>query len=289
MNNLSLLTVPASMTAIIQQGLAQLGMPGSLEALEGVLRQLDGHALSPQEAIAELLGAEELVRSNRRLVACLKTSRLPGVKTLDSFDFSFQPSLSKSQIQSLHELGFLERKENIIFLGPAGVGKTHLAISLAVEAAKRGRRVFFSTLADLVLGLVESEKQGRLKERINFLATASLLVVDEVGYLPIGQNGTNLFFQLVNRRYEKNSTVLTSNKSFREWGEIFGDPVVAAAMLDRLLHQLDSLRQHVLVNISGNSYRLRSYAGLEMPQEPPPLTIRRRGRPRGSHREEGVH
>jgi len=283
MNNLSPLATPASITTIIQQRLAQLGMPGSLEALEGVLRQLDGHALSPQEAIAELLVAEELVRSNRRLVACLKTSRLPGVKTLDSFDFSFQPSLDRHQMLSLHELGFLERKENIIFLGPAGVGKTHLAISLAVEAAKRGRRIFFATLADLVLGLVESEKQGRLKERMNFLATASLLVVDEVGYLPITQNGANLFFQLINRRYEKNSTVLTSNKSFREWGEIFGDPVVAAAMLDRLLHHCH------LVNIRGNSYRLRGYAGLEMPQDPQPSTIRKRGRPRGSHREEGVH
>jgi DNA replication protein DnaC len=283
MNNLSPLATPASITTIIQQRLAQLGMPGSLEALEGVLRQLDGHALSPQEAIAELLVAEELVRSNRRLVAYLKTSRLPGVKTLDSFDFSFQPSLDRHQMLSLHELGFLERKENIIFLGPAGVGKTHLAISLAVEAAKRGRRIFFATMADLVLGLVESEKQGRLKERMNFLATASLLVVDEVGYLPITQNGANLFFQLINRRYEKNSTVLTSNKSFREWGEIFGDPVVAAAMLDRLLHHCH------LVNIRGNSYRLRGYAGLEMPQDPQPSTIRKRGRPRGSHREEGVH
>jgi DNA replication protein DnaC len=131
--------------------------------------------------------------------------------------------------------------------------------------------------------LVEAERAGRLRERMNFLASASLLVVDEVGYLPIGQNGTNLFFQLVNRRYEKNSTLLTSNKSFRAWGEIFGDAAAAAAILDRLLHHCH------LVQISGNSYRLRGYAGLEMPQSPESSTIRKRGRPRSTHHEEGVH
>ena len=266
----------------IQGHLVELGMPGSLEALPSILQRLDGAALSPAEAIRELLAAEWGLRMDRRLRACLKTSRLPGLKTLDSFDFTFQPSLGKSQIQSLHELGFLERKENVIFLGPTGVGKTHLAISLAVEAARKGRRVFYGTLYELSQSLAEAERIGRLRERMNFLATASLLVVDEVGYLPIGQNGTNLFFQLVNRRYEKNSTVLTSNKSFKEWGEIFGDTAATAAILDRLLHHCH------LVQISGNSYRLRGYADLEMPQDPQPSTIRRRGRPRSTHREEGV-
>jgi DNA replication protein DnaC len=266
------MTAP-SMTEGISRNLVELGMPGSLEALPGILQRLDGAALSPGEAIGELLAAELALRMDRRLRACLKTSHLPAVKTLDSFDFTFQPSLSKSQILSLHELGFLERKENVIFLGPTGVGKTHLAISLAVEAARRGRRVFYSTLYELSQALVEAERAGRLRERMNFLATASLLVVDEVGYLPIGQNGTNLFFQLVNRRYERNSTLLTSNKSFRAWGEIFGDAAAAAAILDRLLHHCH------LVQIAGNSYRLRGYAGLEMPEDVLSLPVRKRGRP----------
>jgi len=274
------MSAPTVMAAI-QGHLVELGMPGSLEALSSILQRLDGAALSPAEAIRDLLAAEWALRMDRRLQACLKTSHLPGVKMLDSFDFTFQPSLSRSQILSLHELGFLERKENVIFLGPTGVGKTHLAISLAVEAARKGRRVFYSTLYELSQALVEAERAGRLRERMNFLATASLLVVDEVGYLPIGQNGTNLFFQLVNRRYERNSTVLTSNKSFKEWGEIFGDAAAAAAILDRLLHHCH------LVQIAGNSYRLRGYAGLEMPQDPQSSTVRKRGRPRGSHGEEG--
>jgi DNA replication protein DnaC len=153
--------------------------------------------------------------------------------------------------------------------GSAGVGKTHLAISLAVTAAERGKRIYFSTLSDLVLSMVDAEKQGRLRERLAVLRNPSLLIVDEIGYLPITAGGTNLFFQLVNTRYEKGSMILTSNKSFKEWGNVFGDAVAASAMLDRLLHHCH------IVNIRGNSYRLRQYPGLTLPQESPPT--RRRG------------
>ena len=261
-----------SAVAGLKQQLADLGMPGSLEAIDATLQRLDSNLLGPVEAMREVLEAELAVRGSRRLTACLRTSRLPTIKTLDDFDFSFQPSLDRHQIASLHELGFLERKENVIFLGPAGVGKTHLAISLAVAAARRGRRIFYGTLADLVGSLVEAERQGRLKLRMEFLTGASLLVVDEVGYLPVLPNGANLFFQLVSRRYEKHSTVFTSNKSFKEWGDVFGDAVLTAAMLDRLLHHCH------LVNIRGHSYRLRQFAGLEMPQERE--APRKRGRKR---------
>jgi DNA replication protein DnaC len=255
----------------IKTNLADLQMPGSLEVIDDVLQKVDSGTLSVAEALEQLLAAQIALRRQRRLTAALHSSRLPAVKTLDTFDFSFQPSIDRTQILSLHQLGFLERKENVIFLGPAGVGKTHLAISLAIAAAERGRRVYYATLADLVLSLVEAERQGRLRERLAALRQPSLLIIDEIGYLPVTPGGANLFFQLVNARYEKASLVLTSNKSFKDWGDVFGDPVVAAALLDRLLHHCH------IVNISGNSYRLRHYPGLALPEEAP---APRRGRPR---------
>lgn len=265
------MSASATITAL-KAHLADLQMPGSLEAVDSLLERLDHGALSPAEAMEQLLAAQVALRRQRRLQAAMATSRLPGVKTLDTFDFAFQPSIDRAQVQSLHEMGFLERKENVIFLGPAGVGKTHLAVSLAVTAAERGKRVYYSTLTDLVLTLQEAERQGKLRERLTLLKQAALLIVDEIGYLPVTANGANLFFQLVNVRYEKASTILTSNKSFKEWGEVFGDAVVAAAMLDRLLHHCH------IVNIKGNSYRLRQFPGLTLPDDIP--TPRRPGRPR---------
>lgn len=249
--------------ASLKTHLADLAMPGSLEVIDSLMERLDKGTMSAVEAMEQLIVAQVVLKRQRRLSIALQASKLQSVKKLDTFDFSFQPSIDRMQILSLHELTFIERKENVIFLGPAGVGKTHLAISLAVTAMERGYRVYFSTLSNLVLLLVEAERQGRLREKLAFLKNPALLVVDEIGYLPIPDSGTNLFFQVVNTRYEKGSMILTANKSFKEWGEVFGDPIAASAMLDRLLHHCH------LVNIRGNSYRLRQYPGLSLPNETP--------------------
>lgn len=263
----------------IRGHLVGLRMPRALEVLEHLLRQLERGEISALEAIDALLHEELSLREGRRVKTALKMSRLLDVKTLAGFDFSFQPSLDRDRIMTLAQLDFVDRHEVVHFLGQPGCGKTHLATALGVEAVKAGRSVYFTTLADLVGSLAKAEREGHLRERIRFLCRPQLLVVDEIGYLPVIAGGGNLFFQLVNARYERGAMILTSNRGFSEWGEVFGDTVVATALLDRLLHHA------VVVRIEGASYRLRRHADLipdtfttrtAVPPAPPP---RRRGRP----------
>ena len=233
--------------------LADLKMPGALEAVDGVLAQVDSGAVTAGEASELVLNAQIALRNNRRLQAAMRSSCLPAVKTLAQFNFTFQPSIKREQIESLHELGFLDRAENVILLGPPGVGKTHLAISLAIAVAEAGRRVYYGTLAGLIDSLMDARAAGELSRRLRVLTHPALLVVDEIGYLPVSQDGAVLFFQLINAGHERASTVLTSNKGFEEWGHVLGDEIMAAALIDRLLHHCH------IVNIRGNSYRMREH------------------------------
>jgi DNA replication protein DnaC len=266
----------------IKQTMVGLKMPRAIEILDATVRRLERGEVTALEAIDALLAEEFTLRENRRVKTALVMARLSTIKTLAGFDFSFQPSLDKNRIMALAELKFIDRAEVLHLIGPPGTGKSHLSVALGVEAIKAARSVYFTTLADLVGVLAKAEREGSLREKIRFLCRFALLIVDEIGYLPVTPGGGNLFFQLVNARYEKGAMILTSNRGFAEWGEVFGDPVVATALLDRLLHHA------TVVQIEGSSYRLRQHADL-VPEpmrskalnQPPPLTPqpKRRGRP----------
>jgi DNA replication protein DnaC len=251
------------------------GSSGSLlERLHGVLGDLK---LSEADALLEahlqrasqgdrpysdflldLLEAEARARQEARFAQSLKRSRLPAAKTLEQFDFTFQPSIDQTQIRELRTLRFVHEAGNVVFLGPPGVGKTHLAIALTVEAIRAGFSAQFITAHDLVSDLGKAARQGRLERRLRSFVSPRVLVVDEMGYLPLDEVGATLFFQLVTARYERGSILLTSNKSYGDWGSVFGDAVMATAVLDRLLHHSTT------VNIRGDSYRMkeRKKAGL---------------------------
>jgi DNA replication protein DnaC len=240
----------------VRRHLVGLKMPRALETLQETLSRIERGELSTLEAIETLLGEELTTRQSRRIKMALQTARLTSIKTLAGYDFSFQPSLDRQQVLALAELNFVERHQVVHLLGPPGTGKSHLAVALGVEAVKAGHSVHFSTLADLIGLLTRAEREQVLRERVRYLSRHRLIIVDEIGYLPVGGSGGNLFFQLVNACYEKTAMILTSNRGFAEWGEIFGDAVVATALLDRLLHHA------VVIQIEGSSYRLREHAQL---------------------------
>ena len=208
----------------IRHNLVGLRMPRALEALDTVVQQLERGQIGAIEAIDTLLAEEITVREGRRIKAALQMARLATIKTIGGFDFSFQPSLDHNRIMALAALDFIDRHKVVHLIGQSGTGKSHLAIALGVEAVRAGRSVYFSPLADILDSLARADREGRLRERIRYLCRSQLLIVDEIGYLAVGSAAGNLFFQLVNARYERGAMILTSNRGFSEWGEVFGEP-----------------------------------------------------------------
>ena len=210
------------------------------------------------EFLCLLLEAEVEARRTRALAARMRMAGLPTPKTLGQFDFAFQPSVDERQVRELATLRFVSDASNVILLGPPGVGKTHLALGLAVEAIAGGHSVSFVTAHELVTSLGQAAREGKLEMKLRRYLKPKVLVVDEVGYLPLDTVGATIFFQLVSARYERGSIILTSNKSYADWGQVFGENTIATAILDRLLHHSTT------VNIRGDSYRLkeRRKAGL---------------------------
>ncbi len=234
----------------IESNLTRLRLPKIREILEPVLKTAENQDKSHLSFLDELLEEEVAAKEQRRIETSLKISGLPFIKSIDEFDFTFQPKLDRQKVMSLFDLTFIQQKGNVIFLGPPGVGKTHLAVSLALKACQFGMSIYFTNMEDLIKKLRKDHEAGRPGKGRSYYKS-SLVVVDEVGYTPISREECNLFFRFVANRYEKTSTIVTSNKAFSDWTELFQDPIIVTAVLDRLLHH------SVVINIKGNSYRLK--------------------------------
>jgi DNA replication protein DnaC len=233
----------------VRDGLERLRLRRIAEVLERVCAEAGSTQPSYLEFLDELLQAEHLARDERTIAVKTRLAHLPYHKTMTDFDYGFQPSVDKKQIAELLTLRFVSQAENVLLLGPPGVGKTHIAVALALAGISHGHTAYFLTMQQLIDYLADGPEPPSTKIRV--LLRPKILVIDEVGYLPLGREAANWFFELVSRRYEKGSIILTSNKSYGDWGSLFPEVAVASAILDRLLHHSTTL------TIRGDSYRLK--------------------------------
>jgi len=229
-----------------------LGLTTAEAMLDNWLSTASERDMSILEVLDHLFGQEVSVKRSSAIEARTKVAGFPVKKHLDDFDLEFQKSIDKKVMDELRTLRFVHNAENLILLGPPGVGKTHIAIGVGLEAISAGFSVYYITSATMISKLKIAAQRGTLDRQLKTLRKYKLLIIDEIGYLPFDNEASNLFFRLISMRYEHSSTIFTSNKSYSEWGEIFGDPVIATAILDRILHH------SITLNIKGESYRLKN-------------------------------
>lgn len=232
-------------------GLEELGIHKMQDHLALYIDQVNKGEKSFSEALEELIEIEKKNNRIRAENACVKTANFPFIKTMEDFDFNFQPGINKRELLELNQMGFIDKKENILFVGTSGVGKTHLATAIGISCARARYSTYFISFESLMNQLKKALLENRLEARMKFFAKYKVLIIDEIGYMPIDQDSANLFFQLIARRYERHCTIVTTNMPFSKWGEIFGSPTIANAVLDRLLHHSQ------IISIKGPSYRLK--------------------------------